>query len=101
MSRPKATAPARYAVAMAKRAHAARKKLRAAAKALPMPEFMEMLRAAHTANLKLNNGPTLEAAADRIAAAARQLVGNHDGAQLAAIDTLIPGPDQYKGKPSQ
>ena len=97
----KATAPARYAVAMAKRAHAARKKLRAAAKALPMPEFMEMLRAAHTANLKLNNGPTLEAAADRIAAAARQLVGNHDGAQLAAIDTLIPGPDQYKGKPSQ
>ncbi|MGI9500611.1 MAG: cytochrome c family protein [Geminicoccaceae bacterium] len=97
----KATASARYAVAMAKRAHAARKKLREAAKALPMPEFMEMLRAAHTASLRLNNGPTLEAAADRIAAAARQLVANYDGTQLAAIDALIPGPDQYKGKPSQ
>lgn len=97
----KSTQPARYAVAMAKRAHAARKKLREAAKTLPMPEFMEMLRAAHTANLKLNNGPNLEAAADRIAAAARQLVDNHDGTQLAAIDGLIPGPDKYKGKPSQ
>ncbi len=97
----KSTAPARYAVAMAKRAHAARKKLRDAAKTLPMPEFMEMLRAAHTANLKLNNGPALEAAAERISAAAKQLASNHDGTQLAAIDALIPGADQYKGKPSQ
>lgn len=97
----KATQPARYAVAMAKRAHAARKKLRETARTLQMPEFLEMLRAAHAANLKLNNGPSLEAAADRIAAAARQLVSNHDGTQLAAIDGLIPGADKYKGKPSQ
>lgn len=97
----KSTTPARYAVAMAKRAHAARKKLRDAAKALPMPEFLEMLRAAHSASLKLNNGPALEAAADRIGAAARQLAGSHDGTELAAIDALIPGSDQYKGKPSQ
>lgn len=97
----KSTTPATYAVAMAKRAHAARGKLREAAKSLPMPEFMEMLRAAHSAHLKLNNGPALEAAADRIAAAAKQLAANHDGTQLAAIDALIPGPDKYKGKPSQ
>ncbi|MGI9437213.1 MAG: cytochrome c family protein [Geminicoccaceae bacterium] len=97
----KAGQPARYAVAMAKRAHAARKKLREAAKQLQMPEFMEMLRAAHSVNLKLNNGPNLEAAADRIAAAARQMVANHDGTQLAAIDGLLPGPDKYQGKPSQ
>ena len=97
----KSTAPARYAVAMAKRAHAARKKLREAAKTLPMPEFMEMLRAAHSANLKLNNGPALEAAADRVAASAKQLASNHNGTELAAMDSLVPGPDQYKGKPSQ
>ena len=97
----KSTTPARYAVAMAKRAHAARKKLREAAKALPMPEFLEMLRAAHSTNLKLNNGPALESAADRIAAAAKQLASAHDGTELAAIDGLIPGADQYKGKPSQ
>ena len=97
----KATQPARYAVAMAKRAHAARKNLREAAKALQMPELLEMLRAAHTAHLKLNNGPNLEAAADRIASAARQLATSHDGTQLAAVDALIPGPDKYKGKPSQ
>ncbi|NJM91905.1 MAG: hypothetical protein HC861_03935 [Rhodospirillaceae bacterium] len=80
----KSTASARYAVAMAKRAHEARKKLRDAAKALPAPEFMEMLRAAHSTSLKLNNGPALEAAADRIAAAAKQLSDGHDGTQLAA-----------------
>jgi len=97
----KSTTPARYAVAMAKRAHAARKRLRDAAKTQPMPEFMEMLRAAHSTNLKLNNGPALTAAADRIAAAAKQLAGAHDGTQLAAIDALIPGPDKFKGKASQ
>ena len=97
----KATESARYAVAMAKRAHAARKKLREAARTLQTPEFMDMLRAAHSANLKLNNGPALEAAADRVAAAAKQLASNYEGAQLAAIDGLIPGPDKYKGKPSQ
>lgn len=97
----KSTAPARYAVAMAKRAHAARKKLREAAKVLPMPEFIEMLRAAHSTNLKLNNGPALEAAADRVAAAAKQLASNYDGSQLAGIDALIPGPDKFKGTPSQ
>jgi hypothetical protein len=62
---------------------------------------MEMLRAAHSTSLKLNNGPALEAAADRNAAAARQLAEGHDGTDLAAIDTLIPAPDQVKGKPSQ
>ena len=97
----KATAPARYAVAMAKRAHAARRKLREAAKTFQAPEFMEMLRAAHSANLSLNNQPALEAAADRVAAAAKQLADNYEGGQLAAIDGLIPGPDKYKGKPSQ
>ena len=97
----KSTASARYAVAMAKRAHAARRKLREAAKTLPMPEFMEMLRAAHSTNLRLNNGPALEAAADQVGAAAKQLASNQDGTQLAAIDALIPGPDKYKGKPSQ
>ena len=96
----KATQPARYAVAMAKRAHEARKKMREAARALQMPEMIEMLRAAHSANLKLNNGANLDAAAERVAAAARQLAASHDGAQLAAIDSLIPGADQYKGQPS-
>lgn len=97
----KATEPARYAVAMAKRAHAARKKLREAARVSQMPEFLEMLRAAHSANLKLNNGANLEAAADRVAAAARRMANAYDGTQLAAIDGLIPSADKYKGKPSQ
>ncbi len=97
----KATTPARYSVAMAKRAHAARKKLREVARTLQAPELMTMLRAAHSVNLKLNNATNLDLAADRIEAAAKQFVQNHDGTQLAAADGLIPGPDKYKGKPSQ
>lgn len=97
----KATQPARYAVAMAKRAHAARRNMREAAKVLQIPELLEVLRAAHSAGLRLNNGPNLEAAADRVAAAARQLASSYDGAQLAAVDTLLPAADKYKGKPSQ
>jgi hypothetical protein len=97
----KATTPARYAVAMAKRAHEARKKIREAARAEPLPEFLEMLRAAHDARLKLNNEAQLAAAADRISAAAKEMVSTRDGAQMAALDPLIPGEDKYKGKPAQ
>jgi hypothetical protein len=96
----KATTPARYSVAMAKRAHEARRRVREAAKTIQAPEFMEILRAAHSASLSLNNGPALEAAADRIATAAKQLA-SYDPAQLAALDGLLPGADKYKGKPSQ
>lgn len=95
-----ATQPAKYAVAMAKRAHAARAQIRAMARAVQTPEILEMLRAAHSASLKLNNGAELSAAADRVAEAAKQFAASHDGSQLAAIDSLLPGQDKIKGQPA-
>ena len=83
-----------YAVRMAQRADAARKKLAAAAKALPsVPELSSIVRLGYSAGLKLNNNKALSAAANGIAA------GNHSGSELSWIDAMIPGPEKIKGTP--
>ena len=96
-----ATTTARYAVTMAKRAHAAKKRMRQVARAVRTPELMEIVRTAHDARLKLNNNDRLAAAADKIADAARRFAATYDGSQFGDLDALLPGEDKYKGKPSQ
>ncbi len=96
-----ATASAKYAVAMAKRAHAARKELREIARETKLPEVMAALRAAHSASLKLSNESELTAAAEKVGEAAKEFAAAHDGTKLAAVDGFIPGPDKYKGKVAQ
>ena len=41
---------------------------------------------------------TFAGLADAIGNATKQFVTNYDGSSLGAIDSMIPGPDQYKGK---
>ncbi len=90
-----------YAVRMALRADAARKKLAAAAKALPdVGELSAMVQFGHSAGLKLDNADALTNAADGVASEAKKFEKNHDGSALAGIDSLIPGSDKFKGKPS-
>jgi hypothetical protein len=96
-----ATAKADYAVSMAKRAKRAQLRFEKIAAALSEPEVAEVLSAAKSAKLKLNNKDQLYAAADRIADAAAQIVAQYDGSSFAAIDGLIPGEDKYKGQPAQ
>lgn len=96
-----ATKSAKYAVAMAKRAHAAKKRMRQVTRAVRTPELMEILRTAHDARLRLNNNDSLAAAADKIADAARRFAENYDGSQFAALDPMLPGEDKYKGKPAK
>ncbi len=96
-----ATMKAKYAVSMAKRAKRAELRFAKVAEALGKPEFDEILSAARSAKLKLNNGPALGAAADKIAAAIQQILAKHDGSAFVAIDSLIPGPDKYKGQPTK
>ena len=96
----KATEKAGYAVAMAKRAKAAMKRLEQVAGAVSIAEVDEMLAVAGGVKLKLNNEAALSAAADAVAAATRQLAEAYDGSTFAALDSLIPGPDKYKGKVS-
>ena len=87
-----------YAVRMARRADAARKKLAAVAKALPnVPEISKIVRLGYSAGLKLNNNKALSTAADSIAREAKKFSGTHSGNKLGGIDGMIPGPDKLKG----
>ena len=89
-----------YALKMAARADAARKKLAAAAKAVPQAtELGEIVRLSHSAALKLDNGKALNAAADEIAREALIVLANYDGSSFSALDSMIPAPKDYKGTP--
>jgi Cytochrome c554 and c-prime len=96
----KATARKLYAFEMAQRAARARDKLAAAAKAAPgVPELAAIVQLSHSTGLKLNNDRALSSAADGIEKQILTLTEKYDGSTLAAIDSLIPGPNQFKGKP--
>lgn len=97
----RATTKADFGVAQARRADAARKLLGKIQALAPMPELAEIVAIAQATGLRLNNAAALLAAADNIARLGRQLAGRINGAQLAGIDALLPGPELYKGKPYQ
>ena len=95
----KATVRKAYAFEMARRADQARSKLAVAAKAAPnVPEITKMIELSHSAGLKLNNESALNAAADAVSKQLVSLTETYDGSTLGGLDSLIPGPDKYKGK---
>lgn len=96
----KATKKADYAVKMAKRAKIAKKRVKAIAAKISVPEIDAIVKAGGSAKLKLKNEAKLTAAADKIQAAARKFSSSYDGSGFAAVDSLIPGADKYKGKVS-
>ena len=84
---------------MAKRVDRARKQLAAAAKAAPnVPEIAKMVEYAYSAGLKLNNERFLTAAADGVSKLLESITEKYDGSTMAGLDSLIPGPDKFKGK---
>jgi hypothetical protein len=94
----KATVRKVYAFEMAKRADQARKQLAAAAKAAPnVPEIAKIVQFAHSAGLKLNNERQLTEAADGVAKLLANITEKYDGSTMAGLDSLIPGPDEFKG----
>jgi hypothetical protein len=94
----KATARNVYAFEMASRADRARKQLAAAAKAAPsVPEIAKLVDFAHSAGLKLNNERALTGAADGLAKLLASITQTYDGSTMAGLDSLIPGPDKFKG----
>ena len=94
-----ATESKEYAFKMARRADAARKKMKAVAKLFPnTPELTKLGEAGYAAGLKLKNKKPLTAAADQIAVEALALAGKYDGSEFGAIDSMIPGKDKFKGK---
>jgi hypothetical protein len=94
----KATVRKTYAFAMAKRADRARKQFAAAAKAEPgVPEIAEIVKISYSAGLKLNNEHRLTAAADGVSKLLDSITEKYDGSTMAGLDSLIPGPEKYKG----
>lgn len=93
------TAKARYAVSMAKRAQAAKVRMKSISEAISVPEIDQIVAVASGAALKLNNEAELTSAADQIATATRQLAANYDGSGWSGVDALIPGAELYKGHP--
>lgn len=93
----RATEKATYAVTHARRADAARKLLEKIQSLAPTPELAAIVAVAKSAGLRLNNGAELNAAADKISVLGREFAAKVTGDQLAGIDAILPGPDQYKG----
>jgi hypothetical protein len=94
----RATVRRLYAFEMAKRVDRARNQLAAAAKAAPdVPEIARMVEFAYSAGLKLNNERLLTAAADGVSKLVATISEKYDGSTMAGLDSLIPGPDKFKG----
>jgi hypothetical protein len=91
-----------YAFEMAKRVDRARKQLATVAKAVPdVPEVAKMVEWGYSAGLKLNNERFLTAAADGVSRLLVSISEKYDGSTMAALDSLIPGPDKFKGAARQ
>jgi len=94
----KATKKADYAVKMARRAKKARKRIKAIAGLVDAPELMTIYKVAKSVKLKLNNEAKLTAAADDIARHTQSLASKYDGSTFGGLDSIMPGPDKFKGK---
>ncbi|MEM9352780.1 MAG: cytochrome c family protein [Planctomycetota bacterium] len=92
----KATEKATFGVASARRAARLKKRLHALQQLLDNPDIDAAHEAALSVPLKLNQGRSLNAAADLIGRAASNFAETADGADLAAIDAVLPKPTEYK-----
>ncbi|HHZ67736.1 MAG TPA: hypothetical protein EYN52_07495 [Alphaproteobacteria bacterium] len=90
----KATEKAKYAVAMAKRAKRAEKRLQKIAEMVDAPEIQAILAIAAEAKLKLNNEEQLTTAANGVSVEAKKLSDSYDGSQFAGIDAVLPKLDK-------
>lgn len=91
-----ATADGAYAQAMIKRVRNAKAKLGEIASA--DKALGDIAAMAEDSQLKAGNAAALNATADKISQASQVFSKANDGSKLAALDSKIPGPDQYKGK---
>ncbi|HEX6960924.1 MAG TPA: cytochrome c family protein [Lacipirellula sp.] len=91
-----ASEKATFGVAAAKRAARQKRRLYEIAQLIDDPRVHTAMDAALGVRLKLNNREALVEAADAIGQAASEFATSADGAALAAIDPLLPSPDEYK-----
>ncbi len=94
-----ATEKATYGITMAQRAAGLKKRIEEIQKAAPTDEMAQIITAVSGAALKLNNQAQLAEAADKVAELGKKFSSTETGDKLAALDPMIPKPDQYRGKP--
>ncbi len=100
-----ATSKAPFGIASAQRAARLKKKLYDISELVSDPQIDGALQAALTVPLQLNHQEQLTAAADAVGKAAYEFAQNAsgensdaDGEKLAALDPLLPAPEQYKNQ---
>jgi hypothetical protein len=91
-----ASEKAAYGVTAATRAGRQKRRLYEISRLVENPQVAAAMQAALGARLKLNNRETLVAAANAIGKAAYEFAETADGAELAAVDRLLPTPERYK-----
>ena len=91
-----ATRKAAFGVASAQRAATMKKCLYEIQQLIDNQYVQQALGAALAVPLKLNRREALLAAADEVGRSAQAFAENADGKRLAAIDQLLPKPQQYK-----
>jgi hypothetical protein len=91
-----ASEKAAFGVTAAKRAARQKRRLYEISELIQNPHVDAALEAALAARLKLNNRAALISAADAVGKAASEFAMTANGAELAAIDPLLPRSDQYK-----
>lgn len=91
--------PQAYGVQHAIRANTLIKQVEALNKLAPTDEVTAIVAAAKSAKLKTKNAGPLTAAADKVAALAKEFAANHDGSKLGGIDSKIPAPHGTIFKP--
>lgn len=89
---------ARYSVTMANRAAIALLRMKRLARATRDANLIQIVNAAISADLSLNNSRELVAAANAVAEAARRFASRNNGSRLAAVDRYLPGQREFKGK---
>jgi hypothetical protein len=91
-----ATDKSTFGVASAKRAARMKKKLVEIQNLTNDPSLDPALEAVDTVELRLGNSAAIVAAADAVGKAANDFAEHADGKQLAALDSILPQPNQYK-----
>ncbi|MEO6034588.1 MAG: multiheme c-type cytochrome [Verrucomicrobiota bacterium] len=92
----KATKDGPYYQGMLARVKAAKDRLAAIEKATSLPEVKAMLEAVKD-DLKPGSEAAISKMAEDVSENASKLAKSQDGSKLASVDSLIPGPDKYKG----
>lgn len=87
---------ATFGVTSAQRAARMKKKLHEIHKLVDDPLLSSALEAVATVELRLGNNGAIVAAADAVGKAANEFAEHADGTRLAAVDPLLPRPEQYR-----